>query len=68
MAFSNAALLRYYAAVHYRRFARNNVWSIHNAFTGIEEQLLTVGVGCQQEPLPGCDRPSASVRQFIELA
>jgi hypothetical protein len=22
----------------------------------------------QQEPLPGSDRPSASVRQFIELA
>jgi hypothetical protein len=25
-------------------------------------------MGGQDEPLPGSDRPSASVRQFIELA
>ena len=32
------------------------------------EQLLAVGVVATTVPLPGKDRPSASVRQFIELA
>ncbi len=68
MAFSNAALLAIFAAVHFRRFARNNVWSIQQCVTSIKEQLLTVRVGCQQRAVPGCDKPSASVRQFIELA
>ncbi len=68
MAFSNAALLAILPAVHFRHFARSNVWSIQQCVTGIEEQLLTIGVSCQQRAVAGCDRPSASVRQFIELA
>jgi hypothetical protein len=41
---------------------------LDDAAAGALEQLLAVGVGGQQVPLPGSDRPSASVRQFIELA
>jgi hypothetical protein len=36
---------------------------------GLDEQALAVGLWVASvEPLPGSDRPMASVRQFIELA
>ncbi len=68
MAFSNAALLAILRGRHFRRFARSNVWSIQQCAYRLEEQLLTVRVGCQQRAVARLDRPSASVRQFIELA
>ena len=36
--------------------------------TGHKVLPLPSGDGKSSEPLPGCDKPSASVRQFIELA
>ena len=40
----------------------------HDAVTGALEQLFAVGVGCHHRAVAGQDRPSASVRQFMELA
>jgi hypothetical protein len=41
---------------------------LNDAFTGVEEQLFTIGVGRQQRAVARLRRPSASVRQFMELA
>jgi hypothetical protein len=51
-----------------RRPARSSAGEVDDQVAGFEEQALAVGVGGSVEPLPGSDRPSASVRQFIELA
>ena len=70
IAFSNASKLGDGARQH-RRVVLLVVAArqVDDETAGFDEQSLAVGVGGERcVPLPGSARPSASVRQFIELA
>ncbi len=67
--FEGARSWRWCAAGRRRRPVRNSAWhSSTISRPALRNSILRSACVASSEPLPGSDRPSASVRQFIELA
>ena len=68
MAFSKAALPAMWRGSTQSRLEVMAGGEFDDEATGRAEQVLAIGMRGDERTVPGRDRPSASVRQFIELA